>query len=303
VVAEPLRHYVVVYQFGKVASSAIVDSLNRVPGVSAVQSHFLGAEMLQQMLGQLLFPGGEEYFFRHRLGQFVENLRISRELNAFRQGLRAPTRLTLISVVREPLDWLRASLVQDIEGYLPGFAAVGSHWGLAWEDGEGLIRGVLPRLLGTIAERLGAVGGPDAFLSGPLDWSRLIEVTGDSGSDLFLAGVAEMALRPTSWFDVHFPAGVGTTVDELTAAENGLWRHADLGWCALYVLRYESIDQGIAAVVADRLGLEGLRLDWINESGAKPYAGVIAEVCAGPEAAALQAQYRRTRYCRRFGYA
>lgn len=293
--------YLVVYQFGKVASSAIVDSLNRLPGVSAEQSHFLGAEMLQQMLGQLLFPGGEEYFFRHRLGQFVENLRITRELNAFRQGLREPTRLSLVSVTREPLNWLRASLVQDLQGYLPGFAGLGRHWGLPWADEEALIRAVLPRLLGTLAARLEAAGGPDAFLAGPLVWSRLIDGTGDAERDLFQEGFAAMALRPISWFYVHFPAVAGIEVAALEEAEGGLYCHADPGWCDLFVLRYEQVEEGMTRV-AERLGLADFRLERVNESHHKPHAQLIAELCAGPEAAALGAQYRTSRYCRRFGY-
>lgn len=300
-VARP-TDYVVVYQFGKVASSAIVDSLNRLPGVSAEQSHFLGAELLQQMLGQLLFPGGDDYFFRHRLGQFVENLRITRQLNAFRQGLCEPTLLTLVSVTREPLDWLRASLVQDLQGYLPGFAGLGRHWGLAWEDEEALIRAVLPRLLGTLAAKLEAAGGPDAFLAGPLDWGRLVDGTGDAECDLFQESFAAMVLRPISWFYVHFPAGAGIEVTALEEAERGLYFHADPGWCDLFVLRHEQVEPGMTRV-AERLGLTDFRLERVNESRHKPHAELIAELCAGPEAAALRAQYRTSRYCRQFGYA
>jgi hypothetical protein len=293
---------VVVYQFGKVASSAIVDSLNCLPGVSAVQSHFLGAEMLQQMLGQLLYPGGADYFHRHQLGQFVENIRITREINAFRAGLRPDTRLTLISMTREPLDWLRASLVQDLQGYLTGFAALGRHWGLSPDTEDALIRAVLPRLLGTLAARLDEAGGPDAFLAGPLVWSRLIEPTGDTESDLFQESFAAMTLQPVSWFYTHFPAGVGIGIEQADSEEQGLCFHAAPGWCELHVLRYERVEEGIRRV-AERLGLQGLQLGRVNESRDKPHAQVIAAVCAGPEAAALRAQYLGSRYCRRFGYA
>lgn len=298
----PPRDYVVVFQFGKVASSAIVDSLNRVAGVTAVQSHFLGAEMLQQMLGQLLYPGGADYFYRHRLGQFVENIRITREINAFREGLRPDTRLTLISVTREPLDWLRASLVQDLQGYLTGFAALGRHWGLSPDTEGELIRAVLPRLLGTVAARLDEAGGPDAFLSGPLVWSRLIESTGDPEIDLFQETFAAMTLRPISWFYTHFAAAAGAQADHLDSAEQGLCFHAAPGWCELYVLRYERVEEGFRRV-AERLGLEGVELARVNESRDKPHAQVVAAVCAGSEAAALRAQYLRSRYCRQFGYA
>lgn len=301
-VAAPPRDYLVVYQFGKVASNAIVDAMNRLPGVSAEQSHFLGAELLQEQLGQLLFPGGDDYFFRHRLGQFVQNLRITRELNAFRQGLREPTRLTLVSVTREPLDWLGASLVQDIAGYLPGFARLARHWGLQWDNDPALAALVLPRLLGTLAVKLEAAGGPDAFLAGPLDWGRLIDGTGDAECDLFQESFAAMVLRPVSWFYVHFPAGTGVEVTALEEAERGLYFHADPGRCDIFVLRYEQVEPGIARV-AERLGLADFRLERVNESHHKPHARLIAELCAGPEATALRAQYRTSRYCRRFGYA
>jgi hypothetical protein len=302
VAGNPPAHYVVVFEFGKVASSAIVDSLNRVAGVVAEQAHFLGAEMLQQMLGQLLYPGGADYFHRHRLGQFVENIRITREINAFRAGLRPASRLTLISVTREPLDWLRASLVQDLQGYLPGFARLGRHWGLDWDGDAALIRAVLPRLLGTLAARLEEAGGPDAFLAGPRDWSRLIESTGDAESDLFLESFAELVLRPVSWFYAHFPAGIGIGIDRTDRVEQGLCRHAAPGWCELHVLRYERLEEGIRRVV-ERLGLDGFRFERVNESRDKPHAQVVAAVCAGPEAAALRAQYLGSRYCRQFGYA
>lgn len=59
--------FVVVYQFGKVASTALVATLNEQTGIEAVQSHFLGEPALRSTLGARLNPAQGEYFVFHQL--------------------------------------------------------------------------------------------------------------------------------------------------------------------------------------------------------------------------------------------
>ena len=69
------ERYFVVYQYGKVASTSIVKSLNKINDVKAVQTHFLGMCEFIEVLDLVLDPYESEYFTYHRQGQLVRRHR------------------------------------------------------------------------------------------------------------------------------------------------------------------------------------------------------------------------------------
>ncbi len=108
---------VIVYQMGKVASTAICDAL-RIAEINAVHSHFLGEENLARMLKNLLRPDLEEYFVHHGTGQLVQNIETTRKVKWYRKYKeKEGKKLKVITLARDPMNWYRANFTQNFEGY------------------------------------------------------------------------------------------------------------------------------------------------------------------------------------------
>ena len=59
------KELVIVYQFGKVASTSLVNALNKCPRIEAHQSHFLGESALQRIIPIAVGRGTSAYFHEH----------------------------------------------------------------------------------------------------------------------------------------------------------------------------------------------------------------------------------------------
>ena len=99
-------HRFIVYQYGKVGSTSVVNALDQLPETEAFQSHFLGEAAFSEPFNRLQDPAVSDYVFEHSAGQLIENLRIYRHY--LRRGT-SDNRLTIISLAREPFDWFRSS--------------------------------------------------------------------------------------------------------------------------------------------------------------------------------------------------
>ena len=108
---------VIVYQYGKVASTSLVTTFNKMRGVSAHQCHFFGEDAFRATVTRLCNPDTNDYFFKHSLGQLAENLKAYRLYH--RKDPAEDDRCIVLTVAREPFDWFRSSLVQEIEGHIP----------------------------------------------------------------------------------------------------------------------------------------------------------------------------------------
>jgi hypothetical protein len=295
------HHHVVVYQLGKVASTSIVNSLNKVEGVIADQSHFLGADSLRQIVDMLIDIRRPEYFYEHNLGQFLRNLKLTRAVYEFRAGLREGERLVIISLCRDPLQWLRSSVAQDIKGYLSFFQEVATDRGLSCADEDDMVAQVLPIVLQTITDALIRVGGVDALLAGGKQWHRALPNTENRGLDHHFRSFLSMAMRPFDWYEAHFEKLLDIKLDSLAPiAQNLLYR--DIGWSDVYVLRYEDIPVSMP-IVAERLGIaDRFVLSSDNVSADKDFADAIRKSFRSREAEHLGEVFRESRYSRLFGY-
>lgn len=295
-----MQHFIVVYQYGKVASTSLVATLNALPDVEAVQAHFLGRDSLRDMVSLIIDPAASDYFHRHQLGQFVENARTTRVLNAYRQGRGGGSALAIISLYRDPFEWFRSSIVQDITGYLPALKAMrvaveGT------EDEETYIRQALKKILCDFSEIIAEYGGIDAVLERLKARSKVLAAHPLLAGHAQLLPMFYMMLRPFSWFETHFQRAIGYSLDDLAEIDSGvLYRKA--AWASLFVLRYESLECQIP-VLADRLGVGPLRaMASENVSASKHMAGAVREAFASRAAQVLKAQFAATEYARRFGY-
>jgi hypothetical protein len=294
------RHHVIVYQVGKVASTSIVNSLKKIEGVAADQSHLLGRHSLHRMVDMLVDVRQPQYFHDHNLGQYVRNLKLTRIVEEFRARQRTGERLVLISLCREPLQWLRSAIAQDIKGHLAFFRDVAAARAIACADDDDMIARTLPVVLGELADSLDRIGGVDALLAGK-QWVRAMPNTGNRPLDHRFRSFLAMSVRPSEWFEAHFEKLLDIRLGDLApVAENLL--HRDTGWCDVYVLRYEDIPASMP-VIAERLGIaDRFVLSSDNVSASKQFADAIRTSFRTKQAERLGTLFRASRYARTFGY-
>lgn len=291
---------VVVFQFGKVASTSIVNGLNAIEGVEAHQSHYLGHTAYERMLRNVMDPSIADYFFEHQLGQMAANIRISRRMARIESGT-VPGRVAILTVVREHMDWFRSALVQDVVGHLDLLNGLYSIENPGQETGpRARVRAGINAMFDRILELIDECGGAEAFLSRFRNKDLSIFSERDfyalPGGPQFLFSF----VRPLIWFPDHFLESTGIALSEF-AAEDGFWKH-DHGERAHYILRYEDLGTALPRV-ASELGLEGgVPLPEKNVSARKPFAEDVRDVCSGARAQQLKALFAGTDYQRFFGY-
>jgi hypothetical protein len=296
------RHLVVVYQFGKVASTSIVSSLAERAGVEVVQAHFLGSESFTDVIDLLLDPYENDYPQLHLTGQLVSNIAISREIEAFRSGLRPGARLSVLALVRDPIEWFRSSLLQDIEWHLPLFRLIHAEHASGAADDEDAITFALPIVCGMLASLLDDVGGIDLFVAHGNDYDALLAPLPNAEKARLVRNFAAVFIRPFSWFDVHFVRFLKIGLDELAPlARSVLKGNLDPG--IVYIVRYEHLEAGLS-VVAEDMGLSGpfvLRRE--NVSAGKEFDEAIRAGFQSVEVERLRLISAASSYARRFQYA
>lgn len=290
--------YAVVYQFGKVASTSIVSTLNHLPDIEAVQCHFMGERALADILPTITGPDVTQYFFQHQLGQFIDNLRITRRVNIIRSG--GSSRLLLVSLTRDPLEWFRSSLVQDMEGYLPILTPFAKNNGIDAQDEAETVQAALELLFTHAAHLLQANGGVDACLDrmnrqGPAIFDKTLFQGNVQTQRIF-----RMSLRPFDWFEKHFQVALGIGLDQMTNTELGLEYSDARG--DYVILRYEDAETTLKTYL-NKIGAPSYdALKRENESSAKLHADAVSGAIRGPAGRKLAPLFKNTRYSQTFGY-
>lgn len=296
-----MRHFIVIYQYGKVASTSLVSTLNALTDVEAVQAHFLGRDSLRDMVSLLVDPATSDYFHRHQVGQFIENAGTTRIVNAYREGRERESSLSIISLYRDPFDWFRSSILQDITGYLPALREVHAK-GTETQNEEARIGRAIEKTLSTFSGILADLGGVDAVVESIRARSGVLAHHPMLPKHPELRSMFYMMLRPFSWFETHYQSAIGYTVDHLSEIESGVL-YRKVPWASLFVLRYEAVGRQVP-VIADRLGIGPIQtLANENTSETKAMSRAVREAFASDCARALKAQFEATNYARRFGYA
>ncbi len=288
--------FAVVFQMGKVASTSLTEALDALPGVTAVQSHFLGNDALTKVMQSAIEPRISDYFFHHQLGQLSQNITHTRTINRIRHGAD-PRNLVVLSLSRDPFTWFRSSLVQDITGYCGMLQALAPDD--ADPDDAVRLRLGLTRFLGMAADLMSEHPSLDHYVAclrarAPCSWPA-IAAWPFQQRQLLMA-----AMRPSDWFDQHFAGGLGVPLEKLTQ-DGAIWRHED-GPARYGVIRYEDIDHAFPEFCQwafDKTPALKIR----NASRSKPMAEVIVEAFTSPEALRLRQTLMRSDYARRFSYA
>ncbi|HIK31694.1 MAG TPA: hypothetical protein IGS17_01615 [Oscillatoriales cyanobacterium M59_W2019_021] len=242
-----MKDLIVVYQFGKVASSSIVATLNTIENIECYQSHFLGNEFFLEILNQATQPTQSHYFVEHQIGQLVSNIRLLRKINCFRQNLNDEGKLAFISIAREPIQWFRSSISQDIKGYLPYFHQALTSQSITVDSDRDAIEKALPIIFGQIHKAIQLGDSIEKLNFSKIKKSKKeIGIFDDLEMNKFLKFLV-MFQRPHTWFQQHFETFMGFSLSEMTKLENHLYAKK-CGWCESYVFRYEDISDAVPTI-------------------------------------------------------
>ena len=280
---------IIVYQYGKVASTSLVATFNKIHGVSAHHCHFFGEDAFRSILTRLCNPDTNDYFFKHSLGQLAENLKAYRLYH--RKNQPEGDRCIVLTVAREPFDWFRSSLVQEIEGHIPALALSLRDRGVESMSTEQIVSEGLSLLLERIRGAIDSVeGGIDALVPAERrDLDQIIPFTDTEDFEAFLFMLGRF-LQPHWWFRTQFSPEFGIDLAGMVDVGAGLLR-ALTEKSDVYLARYEQLD----AAFAQLLELENLpqrSLVRVNEGRSKKYAAEISAVFDTDVAAKVKALSR-----------
>jgi hypothetical protein len=292
------RKFVVVFQFGKVASTALVDAFSKAPNVDAAQSHFLGQDALSKMVPTMLSPSTSDYFFEHQIGQFVRNARVSRRINLIRSG-GSDEKLVIVSVSREPLDWFRSAFAQDIVEYVPTLRGIVGNVGVSCEnDGEIVYHGLCSMLSGFSELLKNVETVNEATRRAQAGDFRFGAVFGDD-VELGVKRIFLLMLRPFSWFSDHFAPATGVALHDFQH-EGGYW-HLERKDADYFILRYEDLDSSLPKAT-DRMGISDLRMERLNVGEEKMHSREVRQAFAIEAVNDLRRIFSSSEYCSFFGY-
>jgi len=279
-------HYFIVYQYGKVGSSAVVDTLNTLPGAEACQVHFFDQKSFQNTFNRLLSPNLSDYMFHHSSGQLMQNIA------AYRRFLRAGQegeKTTILTMCRDPFDWFRSCVTQDIAEYLPSFHYTLHALGIPYEvDDEAVFHGLLT-LFSRILQALELSGGIDNLTTEKRQALRKsMDFADNRDFQLFLFLLGRF-LMPHNWFSTHLHPALDTNFTEMEAVSPCLFRTRK-EWGNIYMLRYEQLAEAFGLALGD-LGYAKIpELKATNVSASKRLNTAVREAFASDSALSLSRQ-------------
>jgi hypothetical protein len=278
-------HRFIVYQYGKVGSTSLVNALNTMPETQAFQSHFLGKDAFTQTLERLQDPLVSDYFFEHSAGQLIENLRIYRHYASRGMG---DNKLTVITVTREPFDWFRSCIAQDIAQHLTTFRTTLEKKNVAFSsDAEALKLG-LQLLFQRILQAVEHFGSVDALCAGKrYTLHRELEIPEPVEFKSFMFFL-NIFLRPHTWFASHLKKEMDCDVRDMTPL-SPVASCKRFDWGNIYLLRYESLSEGFSQLQDDLGYKHRITLPHSNDSRDKLLSGELDAIFLQPEAQLVKA--------------
>ncbi|MEE4204609.1 MAG: hypothetical protein V2I45_13335, partial [Halieaceae bacterium] len=223
-------------------------------------------------LSLLCKPQIDPYFFEHSLGQLTENIKAYRLLQAPPAGEQC----TLLTLCRDPFDWFRSAIGQEIEGHMSSLSYSLSSAGVHVdpENQADIVQRGLELLMLRITQALQHVNTLDDLtveVRRSLDQHLNFPDTKSFEDFLFLLG---RFLQPHFWFASQFQPVMGFGLNDLESVSDGLWRFATDRQDA-YLLRYESMPHAYHSLM-ETLAIDAPpELERANIGEEKPFAEAI----------------------------
>jgi hypothetical protein len=292
-----MTHRFIVYQYGKVASTALTNALNKIDNVDAYQCHFMGLPAFQSILERLCQPDLDDYFYEHSKGQLLNNLDCLRFFNVRE---RSPDKLTIISLAREPFGWFKSAIRQEIEGHLSALTHALQANGIVAETSEDVVEKGLLLLLNRIRETVERVESVDDLTVEyrlQLNQQQTFADDKDFQDYLFLLGRFVM---PHVWFKTQFAPQMAFSIETMAPFRDcGFIK--SLSWGNVYLLRFEALQQAYTALLNHEGFTEHPELLAENEGHEKLYTDAIDKAFSS-DAATWLAGHTHSSFSTFFGY-
>ncbi|WP_156120505.1 hypothetical protein [Neosynechococcus sphagnicola] len=292
---------IVVYQFGKVASQSIVSSLNGLGNIECFQSHFLGKEDFNKIINFIIDPRNNDYFSEHKEGQLIKNLRLLRRINTYRQNLCEEGKLIFISTSRDPIEWFRSVVSQNIAGHFPYFKEIAASNNFTFSDKNELIVKVLPHIFDQIYNALKLLKSIDSP-----DWlciSKEYKQIGiaDKKELRHFLQFFKTFVSPHNWFRNHFEQFLGFSISDMREIGSHVYKK-ESGWCDTYLFRYEDLNVSFPLIL-NSIGIDSnIQLKTINVSEKKQFSEPIKQTFSDSPILAEIRATAKSSYTDFFGY-
>lgn len=272
---ETKQNTFVVYQFGKVASTSIVNSFNDCEDTIAYQSHFLGENMFRSSLDRLMSVDLDDYSYFHTEGQLIQNIRINRMINRFKVDNSLTQNLYFLSLSRDPIDYMRSVLIQDFVAYYEQLKVL---YPDLYKDlnNQEFVKSTVRLLLESFIDLAKFCGGVDNVdqnsLSKYYKENRRIDAFKEKLEKQFML----IFLRPFNWFESHFSNFLGFRKENMEKIDDNIFYHK-LNWCTVYIIRYEDLHKSMNQLLKLTNISEGFQMQNKNISSDKYFAEEISE--------------------------
>jgi len=293
---------VLLFQMGKVASSALEVALN-ARGFNCFHCHSLTHGSESSRLSRLFHEQPDLRAAGVDLKLLAKHTALNMLVRWYKTNEVSPDRrLKVLTLTRDPVAWHTSQLLQG-----SGHKA---HRLVEWHQAfaaEGTARGDIGTAVAELLRQVGRLvvetrPSADVFSARERGQALAMAMTPPQP---YIAESFRRALVPLGWFDEQFTPLFGVDIRSLPElAAEGLARR-DLGYADLLVMRFEDLGRHLGALAAFA-GLEEFALPPRNVGANKTHAGVILEAARAFHAtelgAAFRHELRQSEYARACGY-
>ena len=289
---------VVIFQMGKVASTAIAAGLGRA-GLHSLQAHVACPGRLAEKLHTIANPALGEEVATRVYQDFLLELRVMYLLGRARRGEGRGNSLKIVTPVRDPVSW-----------YWSHFAEMYDHYrGLLlryWQAQGGAADAFEPRrvFLQLLERMFDLLENSSAPLDSVAGVARLQAAANELDASNVLASQVNRFLVPLRWFDEDFLPATGVDVYRHPFDATGGSGRLQEGGFAVLLLQYERLGS-LLGQLQSFAGVPALDLGRENASEDKDIPFDVAQMQkSGLErmSPALVERIYSCRYSRHFGY-
>ena len=290
---------VILFQMGKVASTAIAQTLRTV-NVNAYQAHLASLTSLKRKMTDMFWPGMPQQTAWVLYQGFLQELEVGFKIARSQSPSNAGGPVTILSPFRDPLTWYFSHFAEVYYHYKNELHAFWKARGFAESEFEP--RQAFIELLRNICRVLDRT-------SYSLEDPDQLEAIKAEALDVDTSGMTtrqiDRFLLPLRWFSEEFYRSTGIDVyDHEFDRENGIGVIDSDGY-QIILARYEDLE-ALFPAICELIGVQPLPLHFSNVSSEKDIPFSMSEIrknSAELIGEALSARINASRYAYHFGYS
>ena len=254
---------VIVFQMGKVASTAITRSVGE-SGIKASQPHFLSMDAFLTLIKKFEDPDLLPFTANHTLGQIYTNIPLHNKIQKQKKyGYKdkyGSNLLKIITIAREPVGWYLSNLSQNFEEYKNQI--------LGWSDPDFADGKDAQVIENKITIFLNAVFNFFAKTVERIDESTLPQLFKyldpknseyQKGNEAIVQHCL-MLMRPIVWFSQHFDPIIGTNFKTMHFDRQRGYAIIQQDALDILFLRFEDLRKCGNSVIGSFLGIDSFQM-------------------------------------------